>query len=137
LQILTDRGAVFAEDTWGGEWQRPLPQRIFFVPELAPQPGDVVIEQHWGQNGFANTDLDFHLKQRRIEKITVVGMAANTCIEGTARGGAELGYHVTLVRGATAAFSPEAMQAAHDLNGPTFAHAILTTEAVIAALVES
>src|SRR6516162_4771467 len=123
-QVLADRGAVFAEGTWGSDWH----------PELAPQPGDVVIEQHCGQNGFANTDLDFHLKQRGIEKIIVVGMAANTCIEATARGGAELGYHVTLVRDATAAVSPEAMQAAHDLNGPTFAHAILTTDALIAVL---
>ena len=83
------------------------------------------------------TRFDFHLKQRRIEKMILVGMAANTCIEATARGGAELGYHVTLVRDATAAFSPEAMQAALDLNGPTFAHAILTTDAVIAALVNA
>jgi hypothetical protein len=28
------------------------------------------------------------------------------------------------------------MQAAHDLNGPTFAHAILTTDEVVAALVK-
>ena len=90
-----------------------------------------------GQNGFANTDLDFQLKQRRIEKIIVVGMAANTCIEATARGGAELGYHVTLVRDATAAFSPEAMHAAHEINGPTFAHAILTADEVIASLVRA
>ena len=67
----------------------------------------------------------------------VVGMAANTCIEVTARGGAEIGYHVTLVREATAALSPAAMQAALDLNGPTFAHAILTTDAVIAPLVNA
>ena len=124
-QILTDRGAVFAEGTWGGEWH----------PELAPQPGDIVVRSHWGQSGFANTDLDFQLKLRGIEKIIVIGMAANTCIEATARGGAELGYHVTLVRDATAAFSPEAMHAAHEINGPTFAHAILTTAAVIAAMV--
>ena len=123
-QLMMDRGAVFAEGMWGGEWH----------PELAPQPGDVVVQPHWGQNGFANTDLDFQLKQRGIEKIIVVGMAANTCIEATARGGAELGYHVTLVRDATAAFSPEAMHAAHDINGPTYAHAILTTETVIAVL---
>ena len=63
-------------------------------------------------------------------------MVANTCVEATARCGAELGYHVTLVRDATAAFSPEAMHAAHEINGPTFAHAILTTDAVIAALIE-
>jgi hypothetical protein len=46
-------------------------------------------------------------------------MVANICIEATARCGVELGYHVTLVRDATAAFSPEAMRAAHDINGPT------------------
>ena len=41
---------------------------------------------------------------------------------------------MTLVRDATAAFSQEMMHAAHKLNGPTFAHAILTTADVIAAL---
>ena len=38
----------------------------------------------------------------------------------------ELGYHVTLVKDATAAFEPEGMHAAHEVNGPRFAHAILT-----------
>jgi nicotinamidase-related amidase len=125
-QILNDREAVFGEGMWGGDWH----------PELQPQPGDVVIQQHWGQNGFAHTDLDLQLKQRRIEKIILIGVLANTCVEGTARCGAELGYHVTLVRDATAALSPEAMHAAHEINGPTFAHAILTTDGVIAALVK-
>ncbi len=46
----------------------------------------------------------------------------------------EIGYHVTLVRGATAAFAREMMHAAHALNGPTFAHAILCTEELLAAL---
>lgn len=46
----------------------------------------------------------------------------------------ELGYHVTLVKDATAAFTREMMHAAHELNGPTFAHAILTTEELIGAL---
>jgi nicotinamidase-related amidase len=123
-QTTTDREALFGEGLWGGDWH----------PDLASQPGDVVVRQHWGQSGFANTDLDFQLKQRGIEKIILIGMAANTCVEATARCGAELGYHVTLVRDATAAFSTEAMHAAHEINGPTFAHAILTTDAVIAAL---
>ena len=46
----------------------------------------------------------------------------------------ELGYHVTLVRDATAAFKTEMMHAAHELNGPTFAHEILTTADVITSL---
>jgi len=125
-QTLTDRETIFGEGMWGGDWHS----------ELAAQPGDVVTQEHWGQNGFANTDLDLQLRQRSIERIIVVGMLANTCVEATARGGAELGYHVTLVRDATAAFSSEAMHAAHEINGPTFAHAILNTEPVIAALVK-
>ena len=46
----------------------------------------------------------------------------------------EVSYHVTLVRDATAAFTHDMMHAAHELNGPTFAHSILTTTEVIAAL---
>jgi nicotinamidase-related amidase len=123
-QIAGDRAAEFADGTWAGDWH----------PDLAPQAGDVIVTEHWGQNGFVNTDLDFQLKQRSIERIILVGIVANTCVEATARGGAELGYHVTLVRDATAAFSLEAMRAAHEINGPTFAHAILTSDALLARL---
>jgi len=114
----------FARGEWGGEWH----------PDFAPKPGDIVAREHWGQSGFANTDLDMRLKQKGITHVIVVGLLANTCIESTARFAMELGYHVTLVRDATAAFRPDMMHAAHELNGPTFAHAILTTAEVIAAL---
>jgi nicotinamidase-related amidase len=108
---------IFARETWGGEW----------FPDFAPREGDIIIKEHWAQNGFANTDLDLQLKQHGIEKVICVGMIANTCIEATGRFAMELGYHVTLVKDATAAFSSDRMHAAHELNGPTFAHAILTT----------
>lgn len=114
----------FARGAWGGEWH----------PDFVPQPGDIVAQEHWGSSGFANTDLDMRLKQRGITHVIIVGLLANTCIEATARYAQELGYHVTLVRDATAALHPEGMHAAHDINGPTFAHAILTTAEVIAAL---
>ena len=45
-----------------------------------------------------------------------------------ARFGMELGYHVTLAKDATAAFDHAGMHAAHDVNGPRFAHAILITK---------
>jgi nicotinamidase-related amidase len=63
-------------------------------------------------------------------------MIANTCIEATGRFAAELGYHVTLVTDATAAFTPEAMHAAHGINGPTYAHAITNTDELIAELTQ-
>lgn len=115
---------VFAEGSWGGEWHA----------DFQPQPGDVIAREHWSASGFANTDLDIQLRRRGIERVIVIGLLANTCIETTARFAAELGYHVTLVRDATAAFKPEAMHAAHAINGPTYAHEIVGAAQVIAAL---
>jgi nicotinamidase-related amidase len=126
-QLATGKGQAFARGTWGGA----------FHDALLPGDGDVIIQEHWAQSGFANTDLDFQLKQHGIDRIILIGMLANTCIESTGRFGMELGYHVTLVRDATAAFSREAMQAAHEINGPTFAHAIVSTSELIAALADA
>lgn len=114
---------AFEVGTWGGE----------FNAEFGPRPGDIVVQEHWAQNGFANTDLDAQLKQHGIQKIVLVGLVANSCIESTARYGMELGYHVTLVPDATAAFNHEGMVAA-SVNAPMFAHAILTTQALLDAL---
>lgn len=123
-QRLVQQRHTFAKGTWGGEWH----------PDFVPQDGDIIIQEHWGQSGFANTDLDFQLKQQGITHVIVIGLLANTCIESTSRFAMELGYHVTLVRDATAAFKKEMMHAAHELNGPTFAHEILTTADVITSL---
>jgi nicotinamidase-related amidase len=111
---------AFEVGTWGGE----------FNPEFGPQEGDVIIKEHWAQSGFANTDLDLQLKQHGIQKIVLVGLIANSCIESTGRFGMELGYHVTVVKDATAAFNPEGMKAA-ETNAPMFAHAILTTKELL------
>lgn len=61
-------------------------------------------------------------------------MVANTCVESTARFGMELGYHVTLVPDATAAFSADGMHAAFEVDGPSFAHAIVTADQMLASL---
>jgi nicotinamidase-related amidase len=118
------KALVFQKGSWGGEW----------FPDFAPQPDDVVVKEHWMSSGFANTDLDFLLKQRNITHVILVGLVANTCIESTGRFAAELGYHVTLVRDATAAFSDEALHAAHEINAATYAHQLITTEELVRAL---
>lgn len=121
-QLASGKRESFAKGSWGGE----------FHPDFSVQKGDIVIKEHWAQNGFANTDLDQQLKQHGIQRLVLIGMIANTCIEAIGRFGMELGYHVTLVKDATAASSQEAMHAALEINGPTFAHAILTTSEVVA-----
>jgi nicotinamidase-related amidase len=123
-QLSSGEVQTFAKGTWGGEWH----------PDFVPQPGDIIVKEHWGASGFANTDLDFLLKQRGIRNLIVIGLLANTCVETTSRFAVELGYHVTLVKDATAAFSEDRMRAAHELNGPTYAHAILTMDELVAAM---
>ena len=93
-----------------------------------------MVKEHWSGSSFANTDLDVQLRQHGITYVILIGLIANTCIETTGRYASELGYHVTLVRDATAAFSPEAMHAAHEINGPTYAHEILTTSELVERL---
>jgi nicotinamidase-related amidase len=123
-QKQTQQLKPFAKGSWGAEWH----------PDFVPQANDIIIKEHWAQSGFANTDLDFQLKQHGITHVIAVGLIANSCIESTGRFAMELGYHVTLVKDATAAFSHDHMHAAHDLNGPTFAHAIMTTAALLPAM---
>lgn len=125
-QVRSGQAQAFAKGTWGGEWH----------PDFVPQAGDIVVKEHWGGSGFANTDLNFLLKQKGITRVIVIGLLANTCVETTSRFVVELGYHVTLVKDATAALSQDRMHAAHELNGPTFAHAILTTRELVTALPE-
>jgi nicotinamidase-related amidase len=66
--------------------------------------------------------------------VIVIAMIAHTCIEATGRFAMEFGYHVTLVKDATADLSADAMYAADAINGPTYAHAILTTGELVAAI---
>ncbi|WP_406466857.1 isochorismatase family cysteine hydrolase [Streptomyces hirsutus] len=102
-------------------------------PDFQPRPGEIVVQEHWGSSGFANTDLDMQLKQHGVTHVILVGVLANTCVEATARFATELGYHMTLVSDATAALGPEMTHAAHELNGPTYAQAIVTTNQLITA----
>jgi len=109
---------LFEKNTWGAE----------FHPELQPQPGDLIAQNHWTASGFANTDLDFLLRVHNIDHIILAGMRANTCIDSTARYGVELGYHVTLVKDAIAAFNWEEIRVTVEITFPNYGHAMLTTE---------
>ncbi len=112
---------TFEDGTWGGEIRR----------EFTPQKSEIVAQEHWCSSGFANTDLDLQLKKHGIDKLTVIGLIAHTCVEAPVRFAAELGYEVTMVKDATADYSDEEMHAALDVNLPNYASAIVTTNEVL------
>ena len=121
IQKAAWRSKVFENGTWGGEIRA----------EFAPQPGDIVAQEHWCSSGFANTDLDLHLKKHGIHELIVIGLIAHTCVESTVRFAAELGYEVTLVKDATADYGEEFMHAALITNLPNYASAIVTTKEAV------
>ena len=112
---------AFEYGTWGGEIRA----------EFAPQPGDIVAQEHWCSSGFANTDLDLQLKKHGVHQLIVIGLIAHTCVESTVRFAAELGYEVTLVKDATADYGEEFMHAALVTNLPNYASAIVTTKEAV------
>ncbi len=124
IQKMAWMGKTFEYGTWGGE----------FRTEFAPNPGEIVVQEHWCSSGFANTDLDLQLKRHGIHKLIVIGLIAHTCIEATVRYAAELGYEVTVVKDATADYSDKMMHAALDINLPNYASAILTTKEITGSI---
>ena len=103
---------------WGGE----------IIDGLEPQlsNADVVVSRHWNSSSFANTDLDYQLRQREITHLVMAGMVANTCLEATARYATELGYRVTFIKDGTAGFS-NSLKDAGEVVGPTLFEEVITT----------
>jgi len=124
IQKAAMKSKAFEYGTWGGEIRA----------EFAPQPGDIIAQEHWGSSGFANTDLDLLLKRHGIQRLIVIGLIAHTCVESTVRFAAELGHEVTVVKDATADYSDEHMHAALVTNLPSYANAIVTTDEVIESM---
>jgi len=76
------------------------------VPELGPEPGDIVItKRQWG--AFYGTELDLQLRRRGIDTILLAGISTNVGVESTARDAYERGYQQVFVEDAMAARSPD------------------------------
>ncbi|KAK1731310.1 Isochorismatase-like protein [Colletotrichum acutatum] len=112
-------GQGIAEGSWGAEILEGL------EPDVVGNR-DVVASRHWNNSGFANTDLNYQLRQRGVSHLVMAGMIANTCLESTARDARELGFHVTLLSDATAGFSTEVKDAATNLIWPLIVENVTT-----------
>lgn len=69
--------------------------------EVAPIEGETVITKNF-PNSFVQTPLDEHLKALGVENIVLAGFMTHMCINSTAHGGFNLGYHPTIVASTTA-----------------------------------
>lgn len=77
------------------------------IPELAPEPGDIVIQKR-RYSGFFETGLDEILTSHGIKEVEVVGVCTNICVMDTVGGLADRDYTVTVPKAGVADFDPEA-----------------------------
>jgi ureidoacrylate peracid hydrolase len=111
-------GNAFVKGSWGAA----------IVDDLAPQPGDIVIEGKRGLDTFASTNLDFILRSKGIKTIALGGFLTNCCVESTMRSGYENGYKVVTLNDCVAATSLEEHDNALAFDFPMFSEPMSSAE---------
>ena len=80
------------------------------IPELAPAPGEPVVDKP-GKGAFYATDLEAMLRGRGIAQLLVCGVTTEVCVNTTVREANDRGFDCLVLEDCTGSYFPEFQQA--------------------------
>lgn len=100
------------------------------VPELGPEPTDMVLTRWHGVGPMGGTDLDAVLRNLGVTTIVATGVSVNIAIQSLVMDAVNAGYQVVLPRDAVAGVPAEYAQAVLE-NSLSLLATMTTTDALI------
>ena len=71
---------------------------------IAPEAGEKIFDKHYN-SAFKETHLQTYLDSQSIDRLIIIGMATNYCIDTTVKVAFEFGYNLVVIKNGTTTFA--------------------------------